>query len=146
MIIYLTAGSLGLAYYRLLYVKFPHWVKFSIGENCLLCVISTSGFGISLLSTLLFGKGHAKSRAALNLCLGRSSYISVVSIMYFYFLMVFNPCILAIYLFQLLYISWSSNCATLSCTWGFHISSTLTKNVPYFMLPSPTFIYYFFLT
>ena len=79
MIINLTTGSLGLAYYRLLYVKIPHWVKFTIGERNLLCVISLTGFASSILTTFLFGQGQAKSRAGLNMCLGKS-YISVVSL------------------------------------------------------------------
>jgi hypothetical protein len=77
MIINLTVGSLGMAYFRLMFVKFPNWVKFTIGERNLLYVISSTGLTISTAGTIWLGYGQVRSRAGLNMCLGKS-YSSVV--------------------------------------------------------------------
>ncbi len=72
MIINLTTGSLGMAFFRLLYVKAPNYVKYNIGENQLLLLIATVGLAASTVLTIVFGFGKAKTRAALNICLDHS--------------------------------------------------------------------------
>jgi hypothetical protein len=69
MIINLTTGSLGMAFFRLLYVKAPNYVKYTLGENKLLLMIATVGLTVSTVLTIVFGFGKAKTRAALNICL-----------------------------------------------------------------------------
>jgi hypothetical protein len=70
MIIHLTIGSLGIAFFRLLYVKMPKFVKFKVGEQNLLVIVGFSGILMTLLLTVLFGSGHSRTRAAINICLG----------------------------------------------------------------------------
>ena len=72
MIINLTTGSLGMAFYRLFYVKAPNFVKYRIGETQLLILIATVGLTASTVLTIVFGFGKAKTRAALNICLDHS--------------------------------------------------------------------------
>jgi hypothetical protein len=72
MIINLTTGSLGMAIYRLLYVKAPNFVKYKIGEGKLLILIATAGLSASTFLTMIFASGKARTRAALNICLDHS--------------------------------------------------------------------------
>ncbi len=77
MIIHLTIGSLGIAYFRLLYVKMPKFVKFKVGEQNLLVIVGFSGILMTLLLTVLFGSGHSRTRAAINICLGHCNSYEV---------------------------------------------------------------------
>lgn len=77
MIINLRCGSLGMAYYRLLYVKVPKWVKYNIGERSLLVGVLVAGIFTSLVWTVMFGSGQSKIRAALNMCMQNSSHNQV---------------------------------------------------------------------
>jgi len=65
-------GSHGMACFRLLYVKAPNFVKFKIGEQNLLVIVGFSGVLMTSIMTMLFGSGHSRTRAAINICLGHS--------------------------------------------------------------------------
>jgi hypothetical protein len=69
MVINMTIGGLGIAYYRVLYIKASNWVKYVIGEMRLLFLISSAGFLATLLFTVSFSSGQG-SRAVLDICLG----------------------------------------------------------------------------
>ena len=72
----LTTGTLGIAIYRVLYIKRDVWVKYHIGETRLLLIILFVGFVVnSLVPAFLFydiNIDHTYTRFAHNLCIGLS--------------------------------------------------------------------------
>jgi hypothetical protein len=76
MIINMTVGGLGIAYYRLLYIKASNWVRFTIGENNLLFFIGFVGLISTTFFSFAFGSGQG-TRANMNVCMGR--YEALVS-------------------------------------------------------------------
>jgi hypothetical protein len=76
----MTMGGLGIAYYRLLYVKASNWVKYSIGDKQLLAAIGLGGLILSSFFTFVFSSGKG-NRANLNLCKGQY-VIQVKNILY----------------------------------------------------------------
>ena len=74
MIVYLTVGGLGTAFYRLAYVRASAWIKYQIGEKVLLGIVCFVSIGFSALNVILFGYGPG-ARANLNICLGQSSLV-----------------------------------------------------------------------
>lgn len=67
----MSVSGLGMAIVRLLYVKAPNVVKFSIGDKNLLWMVGAGGILLTSSMTLLFGNGEARSRAAINMCMSR---------------------------------------------------------------------------
>ncbi len=70
MVMYLSFGSLGITFFRLLYVKVPNFVKYDVGEKNLLFLIGFGGLITAILWTIGFGIGNLNSRPALNICIG----------------------------------------------------------------------------
>jgi len=66
----LTFGSLGITIYRLLYVKTPNVVKYSIGERKLLLLVAFAELFISALFAIGQGMGKSNARAIYNICIG----------------------------------------------------------------------------
>ena len=56
--------------YRLLYIKTPNVVKYSIGERKLLLLIAFAELFISTLFAIGQGMGKSNSRAVFNICIG----------------------------------------------------------------------------
>ena len=69
---HLTIGGLGIAIYRMLYIKRESWVKYVIGEKLLLLIVlvGTNLFGAFLL--VLFKLETSSDRFNLNMCRGLS--------------------------------------------------------------------------
>ena len=69
---HLTVGGLGIAVYRMLYIKKEYWVRYVIGEKRLLLfvMVTTHLFGIFLLT--LFKLETSSDRFNLNMCRGLS--------------------------------------------------------------------------
>ena len=69
---YLVIGSLGLAVYRVLYIKHEHLVKYIIGEKLLLLMILSISIVMSGLTVFLYLVEDSSHRSALNMCTGLS--------------------------------------------------------------------------
>jgi hypothetical protein len=69
MVTNMTMGGLGISYYRVLYVKAPNWLKYSIGEKRLLVIIFLIELFLITFFTAIFGSGQG-SRAVIDICLG----------------------------------------------------------------------------
>ena len=68
-VINLSVSGLAMAFVRLLYVKAPNWIKFTLGERNLIYWISCIEMMSTLSLTILFGSEEAKSRAPISMCM-----------------------------------------------------------------------------
>ena len=69
---YLATGSLGIAIYRLLYIKFQHVLKGCIGEKIFLWVVLFLNVTFNGLVTFLFMIEESSHRVGINMCTGLS--------------------------------------------------------------------------
>ena len=69
---YLTVGSLGLAVYRVLYIKHEEWVKYVIGEKTLLLTVLTISFTLCGILVFLYDLETNSHRFGRNMCHGIS--------------------------------------------------------------------------
>ena len=69
---YWTMGSLGIAVYRVLYIKHENWVKYGIGERLLLSIILSISITLCLVLAILYNLEIHDHRFALNMCQGIS--------------------------------------------------------------------------
>ena len=65
---YLCIGSLGMAIYRLLYIKNENWVKYKIGEKRLLFIVFFSSFAITTILVMMFTIEDSGDRSGFNMC------------------------------------------------------------------------------
>ena len=101
MVSHASVGSLGIATYRILFVKVSpcgwllilginvknvifhlylqatNWVKSRYGENFLLIMICLSIFGVTFVLSQLTGAGRVSESATFNRCMGQSSATEV---------------------------------------------------------------------
>ena len=63
-------GSLGIAIYRLMYIKYEGWVKYIIGEQLLLVIVMSSSHVMCGLVVYLFDLEVGKHRVQMNMCRG----------------------------------------------------------------------------
>ena len=71
-LIYLSVGSLGIAIYRLFYIKLEHWVKYVIGERLLLLILLSLSIMVTAILTAVFTLESSSDRYQLNMCRGTS--------------------------------------------------------------------------
>ena len=69
---YLNVGGLGIAVYRILYMKHEHFVKYVIGEKPLLWIILSAGLILTALLVYLFTIESSSTRFHMNICYGWS--------------------------------------------------------------------------
>ena len=69
---YLNIGSLGIAVYRLLYMKHEHFVKYVVGEQLLLWIILSVGLVLTGTLLYLFTLESSSYRFHMNMCYGWS--------------------------------------------------------------------------
>ena len=81
-ITYLSVGSLGIAIFRILYVKHERWVKYVVGERLLLTVILVMSLISSGLIVFLYKLGRSSHRSHMNMCAGLSFTESQILIEY----------------------------------------------------------------
>ena len=79
---YLYAGSLGIASFRILYIKHERWVKYAIGERLLLTIILLLSISVSGVVVFLYKLGRSNHRSHLNMCVGLSITESQILIEY----------------------------------------------------------------
>ena len=79
---YLSVGSLGIAIFRVLYIRHESWVKYAIGERALLGIILSLSILISALLTILFTIESSSQRFQNNMCKGISSIHAQILIDY----------------------------------------------------------------
>ena len=65
-----NVGSLGIAVYRLMYIKYEEWVKYTIGEELLLFIVMTSSLIMNGLVVYLYDLEVGKHRIQMNMCRG----------------------------------------------------------------------------
>ena len=65
-----NVGSLGIAVYRLMYIKYEEWVKYTIGEELLLFIVMTSNLTMNELAVYLYDLEVGKHRIQMNMCRG----------------------------------------------------------------------------
>jgi hypothetical protein len=71
-IIYLSVGSLGIAIYRVLYIKLEYWVKYVVGESLLLGMIWIMSITSCGVLVFLFTFETTSHRTQMNMCTGLS--------------------------------------------------------------------------
>ena len=71
-IAYLSVGSLGISFYRVLYIKHQQWVKFVIGEGRLLSIVLSLSIAVSGILVFLYKLETSSNRILLNACYGES--------------------------------------------------------------------------
>ena len=71
-IAYLSVGSLGIAIYRVLYMKYQQWVKFGVGEIRLLWIVLSLSVSLSGLLVFLYKLEPSSYRFQMNACNGES--------------------------------------------------------------------------
>ena len=71
-VVYLSFGSLGIAVYRLLYIRHENLVKYVVGEKRLLMIILALSLSFTGLVTFLFLVEDSNQRAGHNMCTGLS--------------------------------------------------------------------------
>ena len=69
---YMTIGGLGIAVYRVLYIKHENWVKYVIGEKLLLFIVWFLSITICLVLAILYNLEMHSHRFSVNMCLGIS--------------------------------------------------------------------------
>ena len=71
-IVYLSVGSLGVAVYRVLYIRHEYWVKYVCGEKLLLFVVVVINITMTGLLVALHVIEDSSHRAGVNMCTGIS--------------------------------------------------------------------------
>ena len=79
---YLSVGSLGIAIYRVLYIRHENWVKYVIGEKALLWAILFAGFVFAGLIMILYMAEQNGDKPGINMCTGLSASHNLVLIQY----------------------------------------------------------------
>ena len=79
---YLNVGSLGIAVYRILYVRHERWVKYVVGERLLLTIVLVLSLTSTGIIAFLFKIGRSNHRSHMNLCSGLSFTASQILIEY----------------------------------------------------------------
>ena len=79
---YLTVGSLGIALFRVLYIKRENWVRKVIGEKRLLIIILSASHIVGAILLCLFKIESSSDRFHLNMCRGISVSHSQILIDY----------------------------------------------------------------
>ena len=69
---YLTVGSLGIAVYRVLYIRQEYWVKYVIGEKLLLALVLSLSMVVAGLISIFYLAEVSAHRAMDNMCTGVS--------------------------------------------------------------------------
>ena len=77
---YLSIGSLGIALYRVLYLKYDHWTKYVVGEKLLLGIIVIGGLMITACLATLFMIETSSKRVIINGCIGQSQLAQSIHI------------------------------------------------------------------
>ena len=67
---WMNIGSLGIAIYRLMYIKYEEWVKYIIGEQTLLIIVLSSSLSMCGLVVYLYDLEVGKHRVQMNNCRG----------------------------------------------------------------------------
>ena len=67
---WMNIGSLGIAIYRLMYIKYEEWVKYIIGEQTLLIIVLSSSLSMCGLVVYLYDLEVGKHRVQMNMCRG----------------------------------------------------------------------------
>ena len=67
---WINIGSLGIAVYRLMYIKHEEWVKYIIGEQTLLIIVMSSSLSMCGLVVYLYDMEVGKHRVQMNICRG----------------------------------------------------------------------------
>ncbi len=75
--VFLGINGLGLATFRILYLLKGKWLKYRVGEKCLLGMIECLVFTISLFLVFLCQIESDRNRSLVNMCFGRSSTMQV---------------------------------------------------------------------
>ena len=81
-IFWINVGSLGIAAYRLMYIKQEEWVKYVIGERLLLLIVMSSSLIMNGLVVYLYDLEVGKHRIQINMCRGHSTTQAQVLIDY----------------------------------------------------------------
>ena len=79
---YLSVGSLGIAVYRVLYLKHEEWVKYVIGERILLALVLSISFILCALLVFLYDLETNSHRFGRNMCNGVSGTQAQIMIDY----------------------------------------------------------------
>ena len=75
---YRTMGSLGIAIFRLLYIKCSDWVTYKFGKKNMVALILTMSITISVGCTFAFGTGNgpaSRKQVTWNWCIGKNEEI-----------------------------------------------------------------------
>ena len=79
---WLNVGSLGIAIYRILYLKFEQFVKYIIGEKLLLLIVWSLSVSFCGIIVILYDLESGSHRVAMNMCRGISVSYSQILIEY----------------------------------------------------------------
>ena len=79
---YLSIGSLGIAIYRVLYIKQEYLVKYVIGERVILLILLTLSIFLTGLVVVLFMTGHNGDMPGVNMCTGLPVSQTLIMIQY----------------------------------------------------------------
>ena len=79
---YLSVGSLGIAVYRILYLKFEEFVKYIIGEKLLLLIVWSLSVMLCSIIVILYDLESGSHRIARNMCRGVSVTYAQILIEY----------------------------------------------------------------
>ena len=82
-VVYLSVNGLGIAIYRILYIKQDHLVKYRIGEYRLFIILQGGSFVIAILLSAMFMYETVSNRITMNLCTGKSEFAQQVLLDYF---------------------------------------------------------------
>ena len=72
---YLSIGSLGIAIYRIIYLRHNHWAKYVVGEKLLLGIIFVGSLMVTTLLATLFVMETTSKRPVFNGCVGQSELV-----------------------------------------------------------------------
>ena len=78
----LSVGSLGIAIYRILYIRCNNWAKYRVGERLLLVIILLGSLALATFITALFVIEPSSKRSLHNGCLGHSERAHSIIIEY----------------------------------------------------------------
>ena len=79
---YLSVGSLGIAIYRVLYIRHENLVKYIIGEKSLLWIILLTGGALTGVIMTLYMSENDGDHPGINMCTGLSASHTLVLIQY----------------------------------------------------------------
>ena len=75
---YLTVGGVGITIYRLLFIKCEDWVKYVIGQECLLVIILSTSFLFCWIIVFMYAWEGSLSRPTLNTTLNQCQGVSIL--------------------------------------------------------------------